>query len=93
MEAGVRGTIFDVDLDADYLNVSSHLVTLTDTSGNEILVEEGKPIRLSTLSLIELQEFLKNIQDTAWIELNETYDRAYFETLKASLKQSFLESP
>ena len=68
-------------------------MTLTDSSGNQILVEEGKPIRISTLSLIEIQEFLKNIQDTAWTQLNETYDKAYFETLKASLEQSFLESP
>lgn len=93
MEAGVRGTIFDVDLNADFLNVSSHQVQLTDIGWNTILVEEGKPIRLSTLTLIEIQEFLKNIQDVAWKNLNESYDEAYFEKLKKQIETTFYQSP
>lgn len=88
IEAWVRGTIFDVDLEKDFINVSDHQVELTDTSGKKTLVSEWKPVQISTLNLIELQEFLKNFQDTAWVELNQRFDLEYLWELKTRLEAS-----
>lgn len=88
IEAGVRGTVFDVDLDNEYIHVSDHQVELLLDGGKKLLLEEGKALNISNFSLIELEEFLKNIQDTAWIELNERFDTAYSESLKAWLQDS-----
>lgn len=88
IEAGVRGTVFDVDLTADYISVQDHQVQLKDTKGNTVLVEEGKPLKISTFTLIEIQEFLSNIQDQAWLELNKQADTQYVEHLKNYLAES-----
>ncbi len=92
IEAWVRGTIFDVDLDKDYIHISDHQVELTLESGEEITVWEGRALNLSKFSLIELEEFLKDIQDTAWVDLNKKFDQEYLNTLKRSLQKSLQDS-
>lgn len=92
LEAWVRGTIFDVDLEKDFLHVSDHLVALTDDSGKNILLNEGEAINLETLSRIDISEFIANIEDAAWSQLNKEFDEEYFLDLKQKLEQATLWS-
>lgn len=91
MEAGIRGTVFDIDLEKDFISVTDHQVILTDTKGQTLLVEEGKPVRISSLTLIEIQEFLSQLQDISWTKLNQEYDAVYFESLKQQLQNSLIK--
>ena len=92
VEAWVRGTIFEVDLENDYINVSDHQITIEDRSGNLRALWENEPLSISQLSLIELEEFLKNIQDNAWVSINQKFDAEYIEVLKMRLETSFQQT-
>ena len=92
IEAGVRGTIFDVDLEKEYIHVSDHQVELTLESWEEIVITEGSAFDISSFSLIEIEKFLRDIQDATWAELNERFDAAYLGMLKQALGQSLKES-
>ncbi len=92
VEAWVRGTVFDVDLDKDYIRVSDHQVELTLESWEEIVVSEGSVLNTSNFSLIEIEEFLRNIQDSTWTQLNEKFDSEYISALKQGLKKSLQDS-
>ncbi len=88
IEAWVRGTIFNVDLDADYVNVTDHQITLQKQSGEVLILEEDNPLKISTFSLIDIWEFVNNFQDTTWRQINESYDSVYFDQLKKVLQDS-----
>ncbi|MDD3145198.1 MAG: FecR domain-containing protein [Candidatus Gracilibacteria bacterium] len=86
-EAAIRGTIFNLDLDKDYLYVIDHNVTLTKDSGETIKVPEKEPIVLSSFTFISLDEFIKNIRDNAFDEINRKFDLELFNKLKIQLEE------
>ncbi|NDK10095.1 FecR domain-containing protein [Candidatus Gracilibacteria bacterium] len=88
IEAGVRGTIFEVDLESDYVNVVDHQITLEKNTGEQVIVEENTPFKISTFSLIEIGEFVNKFQDATWKQVNESYDSIYFDQLKEALQNS-----
>ena len=88
VEAWVRGTVFDVDLDNGFVHVSDHQVELSLEDWNSITLWEWDALDLSSFSLIDLENFINNIQDTAWAELNKQFDNEYFDILKKSLQDS-----
>jgi len=51
-----------------------------------LLVEEKKPIALSNFSFIQLEEFIRNIRDNAFDEINRKFDRELMEKLKLELQ-------
>ncbi|MDD3793336.1 MAG: FecR domain-containing protein [Candidatus Gracilibacteria bacterium] len=85
-EAAIRGTIFNVDIERDYLYVIDHKVELSDSSGNKLLVEEKKPITLSNFSFIQLEEFIRNIRDNTFDEINRKFDIEFMNKLKLELQ-------
>ncbi len=85
-EAAVRGTIFNVDLEKDYLYVIDHKVNLTSSNWNIIEVNESSPISLSSLKFIKLDEFIKNIRDNAFDEINRKFDIEFINKLKLELQ-------
>lgn len=85
VEAWVRGTVFDVDLDKGFLHVTDHLVELTDIAGNTFTVFEWKSLSLQDFSYIDVSEFIANLEDAAWAELNEQFDTDYIWELKEEL--------
>ncbi len=91
MEAGVRWTVFDVDLTKDFIHVSDHQVELKDNNGKIITVGERASLQLSNLTFLDIQEFIENFQNNAWIQINTDFDTAYFESLKKNLSEE-LES-
>jgi hypothetical protein len=92
IEAGVRGTVFDVDLEKDFIKVSDHQVVLTNKQGETLLVEEDKPVKISSWILINLQEFITSFQDIAWENLNIQSDTNYLTQLKGELEKSLKQT-
>jgi len=88
IEAWVRGTIFEVDLESDYVNVVDHQITLEKNTWEQVIVEENTPFKISTFSLIEIWEFVNKFQDATWKQVNESYDSIYFDQLKEALQNS-----
>ena len=89
VEAWVRGTVFNVDLENNYVDVIDHQVTLTKQDGTEVIISENKPFSLDTFSFIALSDFILNIRDTAWQDVNTTFDQKYIIGLKDSLEDNF----
>lgn len=81
-EAAVRWTIFDINLDSEYIYVTSHRVDLKTSLGEEYIITENNPFSLKTFSFIKLQKFINNIKDKSWESLNKTLDSELFQTLR-----------
>ncbi len=76
--AGVRGTIFEVNLDNFYIYAVSHATHLTDSSGRALDLLPGELVSSDDISLKRWHEWL----DTTWQEWNTASDAAY-ESLRA----------
>jgi len=50
------------------------------------LIEERKPFKISNFSFIQLEEFIKNIRDNTFDEINRKFDRELIEKLKFELQ-------
>lgn len=88
IEAWVRGTVFDVDLTNNFIRVSDHEVELTNTPWDTIRLAEWEVLNTKSLTLIEISEFLQNIEDAAWTELNNQFDIEYIEELSVRLRET-----
>lgn len=84
-EASVRWTIFNVDLDNNYLYVIDHNVNIKTNTWEEFVVPEKKPINLINFSFIKLEEFILNIKDKSFDEFNRLKDIEYYESIKLSI--------
>ncbi len=88
IEASVRWTVFNVDLEKDYVSVEKHEITL-QKNWEKKLIWENKAFDIKSFSFIELQKFLNEIKDKTWEELNKTLDKQYIEELKKALANNF----
>lgn len=92
IEAWVRGTIFDVDLEKDFIHVSDHAVDLKDNAWNTVRLNEWEILSLDKFSLIEVSEFINSLQDEAWKSLNQQFDREYLDSLNKKVQTSLQEN-
>lgn len=96
LEAWVRWTVFNVDLEKAYINVISHEVLLRNNKWQSLLINENNPFSLKNLRFIEVKEFIKNTKNKAWEEYNKKFDKEYLEELyyeyKGKAKLSFSDS-
>lgn len=83
-EIAVRGTVYVVDADNDYLQVESHKVELTNKQFGKKEVTENKQLKLSNFEFISLDDFIKFFKDKWFFELNQKLDEEYL--LKLSLE-------
>lgn len=90
-EASVRGTIFMVDLEKDYLQVDSHEVVLQDPKIWELNITKNKQIKLSDFKFISFEDFIKFFKDKWFFELNQQLDKEYFLKLSLDLKNKIDE--
>lgn len=88
IEAWVRGTVFDVDLSEEFLRVSDHEVQLSNQNGDTITLSEWEILSISSLTLVDISEFISNLEDTAWTEINKNFDTQYIEELTKKLQES-----
>lgn len=83
IEAGVRWTTFEINKDKDYVYVENHEILLKNIkTSEELLLSEKKPVSLKTFKLIDLQEFLLNLKDKTWEQINAKMDKEMFLNLK-----------
>ncbi len=92
IEAGVRGTVFDVDLENNFVRAGSHNISLQDTSGKTLELQQWEILDIQHFSLVELSKFIKNMEDRAWSKLNNGLDAEYIKTLKMQLNQRLQEN-
>ena len=92
VEAWVRWTIFDVDLDNQYIHVVDHQVTLTEQDGTETIISEDEPFSLETFSFISFTEFVQSVRDTAWQDINKSFDQQFILGLKDALEDNFKQN-
>ena len=83
-EIAVRGTVYVVDADNDYLQVESHKVELTNKQFGKKEVTENKQLKLSNFEFISLDDFIKFFKDKLFFEFNQKLDKEYL--LKLSLE-------
>ena len=86
VEAGVRGTVFNVDLEQDFIYVTDHQVALTKQDGTEVIISEDKPFSLETFTFVSFTEFVSTMKDSAWQDINTTFDQKYIVWLKDTLE-------
>lgn len=93
IEAWVRWTKFEINIDKDYVYVENHEIKLknTKTQSGVILTAE-KPLKLSTFSLLDLQEFLINIKDKTWQEINNKLDKEMISNMQESIWKNLQEN-
>jgi len=92
IEAWVRGTVFDVDLDRQFIHSSDHSVAITTPEGDSFLLPEGQAMSLESFSLIEFSQYISELRDTAWTDVNTSLDREYINTLSENLRSSMQSS-
>lgn len=84
-EAAVRWTVFNVDLDNNYIYVIKNKVQVTKDSWETLLVEEKNPLDLKTFTFIRLDEFIKSIRDTTFDTLNRVLDSELYQKMQEDL--------
>lgn len=82
LAAWVRGTVFDIDLEKNTLFVTNHEVSLKKENGEEITIWENKPFSIKSFSFIELEQFMKQLRDKAWEDINKKMDSDVLKKLK-----------
>jgi len=86
IEAAVRWTIFDVNLEKDYVYVTNHEVIVKDTKNNKTkIIPQNKAFSISKFSFIEIEKFIKNIVDKKWLDENNNLDSKFLDNLKANI--------
>lgn len=83
--AAVRWTIFEVNLENDYIYVDKHEVKLTKESWDEVIVKEKTPFIISSFSFTKLLNFIKDFQDNSFRDLNIKLDKEFYSDLLNSI--------
>jgi len=86
-EAAVRWTVFDLDLDKDYLYVITHKVQLTKRNWEIVIVNEKNPFNIRDFKFIWLDNFIKYFKDKDWEKLNIDFDNAFLQLMKNKLNK------
>ncbi len=79
--AWVRWTVFEVNLDNDYVYVKDHQVDIQNTVNNETkTINAGEYYSLDILQIIK--DFDSKAKDLLWQNMNENIDKDYIISLK-----------
>ncbi len=85
MEAAVRGTVYNVDLENDYLYVLDHSVDVTNQKWDTYEVSSKEPFSLSNFSFIQLETFLRDYRDSLFDQINRKMDSELISYLKSNI--------
>ncbi|MCH8518437.1 FecR family protein [Candidatus Gracilibacteria bacterium] len=86
-DAGVRGTVFDVDIEAGFIRASEHAIELITREGDQIIITPDTPYNIVEQVFIDIDIFLRAFQDRAWTEFNKVSDIEYQAELLRELEQ------
>lgn len=87
--AAVRWTVFEVNLEKDYVYIDKHELKLTRNDRKTQILNENnykKALEISSFSFIDFTKFLRLIKDKAWQNLNIKLDKEFYNDLKVNLK-------
>lgn len=84
LEAWVRWTVFNVDLENEYISVLEHKISLIWDDIN-VLIEEEHPFSLETLSFLNLQEFIQKFKDYDFESHNLKLDEELLQSLREQI--------
>ena len=79
--AAVRWTVFEVNLEKDYLYVESHEVKLTNKAWATEIISEKIPFIISDFSFTSLLKFIKDLRDDNFRQLNIKLDKQFYNDL------------
>lgn len=85
-EAAVRWTIFNVDIEKDYIYVLDHSLNVTNKEWKTIKVDEKKPLKISDFSFLKLEKFIREIKDSSFDKLNRALDKDFIKNLKLNMQ-------
>ena len=74
IEAWVRGTTFNIDLENDTIFVEDHEILIENDAWESMHISEDEAFSIRNFSLIDLEVFIKNLQDIDWNKLNKKLD-------------------
>lgn len=83
--AWVRGTVFEINLDANYIHAINHSVSLKNTFGSLVTLMPGESVRASNIL-----EKVTNELDTAWISINQSKDAIYIAARDTKLRGTYI---
>lgn len=73
MTAAVRGTIFEINLDQDYIHSVNHAVNLTDKDGKSVDLLPGEVVKITNI----FDRLTQAVLDSAWNALNQVADTEF----------------
>jgi FecR protein len=85
--AGVRGTIFEINLDANYIHSIDHSVSLSNSIGQVVTLLPGDIVQASNI-LQKLSIYIKNL-DTVWITENTIADSTYMTLRNIEMRDTY----
>lgn len=87
MEAAVRWTVYNVDLENDYLYVIDHKVDLTTENWDSYSIEENKPFDINNFDFLKLEKFITEYKDSFFENVNRKLDNELFREIKADINK------
>ena len=82
--AGVRGTVFEINLDANYIHSIDHSVTLSNSIGQLVTLLPGDAVAANNI-LTKIGTKL----DTTWITANTIADAAFMQIRNIKLRDTY----
>lgn len=82
--AGVRGTVFEINLDANYIHSIDHSVSLSNSIGQMVTLLPGDSVQASNI-LTKIGTKL----DTTWITANTIADAAFMQIRNTELRDTY----
>lgn len=83
IEAWIRGTVFEVDMEKWYIHVQDHEVALVDTtSWKNISVAEGQIFDFMSFEFLDIVRFVAELKNESWERINLAEDALYIMKLK-----------
>ncbi len=91
MEAAVRWTVYNVDLENNYLYVVNHWVELIDNLWNTYSINEKEPFDIKNFSFIKLEEFISSYKDSLFEQVNRKLDSELIKLLKSNINEKLAQ--
>lgn len=88
LEAWVRGTVFDIDLESWFIRTSEHAVEILGPDNLRVVITPEKPFDIVKQVFIDMDVFLRAFTDTSWTDFNILSDREYRQKLIQELEKN-----
>jgi hypothetical protein len=84
--AGVRGTVFEINLDSNYIHSIDHSVSLSNQVGQLVTLLPGDSVQASNILAK-----INNKLDTTWTTINTAKDTAFMQIRNTELRETYTQ--